>query len=247
MIEVRQLTVRAGGHGRLLASDVDFHLRRGDVMAVLGPNGRGKTTLLRTLLGLQSAAAGQVRLDGPAAYVPQRTGSVFSYPVLSMVTMGRARHLRWWQSPRPMDFTHARHCLQLVGLPDKAQSSFNALSGGEQQLVHIASALASESPILVLDEPMSALDLANQSRVLAILRRLAQQGLTIVFSTHNPQHALHVASHTLLMAPASCQAGCTSDMCSPERLRQVYQISVTLASAQSHDGRQVTGVVPIYE
>lgn len=248
MIEVRDLDVRAGGNGRCLLSGLSLDVAAGQVMAVLGPNGRGKTTLLRTLLGLLPAAAGKVRLGGHAAYVPQQGESTFPYPVLSMVAMGRARHLRWWQSPGREDMSVAQACLEAVGLGGLAGRSFHELSGGQKQLVHIARAMASASPIVVLDEPMAALDLRNQDLVLGILARLArEQRLCIVFSTHSPQHALHIADQTLLLYPDACEAGPTQQVCEAGRLGRVYQMPVALGEAQDVSGRPVRGVIPLFQ
>lgn len=248
MIEVSNLEVCVAGKGKTLLSGLNLTLAAGQIMAVLGPNGRGKTTLLRTLLGLLPAGAGTVRLGGHAAYVPQQGESMFPYPVLSMVAMGRARHLRWWQSPGRADMSVAAGCLEAVGLGELAQRSFHELSGGQKQLVHIARAMASASPIIVLDEPMAALDLRNQDLVLGILARLArEQQLCIVFSTHSPQHALHVSDQTLLLYPEGCEAGPTRLMCEAERLGRVYQMPVALGQAQDASGRLVQGVIPLFQ
>lgn len=245
-IQTQGLAIQAGG--RVLQEGIQLQLDAGSILAVLGPNGRGKTTLLRTLLGLQPAATGAVTLAGHAAYVPQHTETLFPYDVLSMVTMGRARHLRWYASPGSADLAIARASLQAVQLEGLEGANFQSLSGGQKQLVYIARAIASESPIVVLDEPMAALDLHNQNLVLGILRRLArEQGLTVVFSTHQPQHALHIADQTLLMYPDGCEAGPTAQMCSNERLARTYQLAVQVSRVMLADGRSVTGVIPLFE
>lgn len=244
MLEARDLSV--GIDGRLLAAHVDFQVGPGEVVAVLGPNGRGKTTLIRTLLGLLPPLAGQVLRTATYAYVPQQQPMPFAYDVLSIVTMGRARHLKWYQSPSPQDYEIARACLDEVQLGRLAGRPYSALSGGQQQLVAMARALASASPLLVLDEPTAALDLHNQDIVLSVLHRLCQsRQLGVVFTTHQPQHALHIAHKTLLMYPQACSFGPSSEVCSAAHLSRLYELPIALAIIQAQ-GRSLTGTVPVF-
>lgn len=244
MLELKQLAVQAGG--RRLPGELSLSLDAGRILAVLGPNGRGKTTLLRTILGLNPPAAGAVCLQGHAAYVPQRSDALYAYDVLTMVSMGRARHLRWYAAPGARDWSIARDCLDQVGLAHLAGRPFHALSGGEQQLACIARAMASASPIIVLDEPAAALDLRNQDVVLSLLRRLArEQGLAVVFTTHQPQHAQHIADQTLLMHADGCEAGATASMCVEERLSRLYGLPVRVATLRGEHG-DVLGVIPVF-
>ncbi|MFQ1064887.1 ABC transporter ATP-binding protein [Bordetella trematum] len=240
MLDITNLAVQAGT--RRLLSGLTLHLPAGAILAVLGPNGRGKTSLLKTVLGLRAPAAGTVRLGGPPAYVPQQQDMLFDYDVLTLVTLGRARHLPWYASPGKADFEIAHASLAQVGLAELARRPLRALSGGQQQLAAIARALASESPLLVLDEPAAALDLRNQDIVLTLLHRLSREhGMTVVFSTHQPQHALHIADQTLLMMPGPCEAGATAQMCTEARLSALYGLPLRLAST---GGTQ--GVIPIF-
>ncbi len=245
MVEVSDLSFAVGG--KTLCSHLNFALPRADIMAVLGPNGRGKTTLLRTLLGTHPASSGHIRFNAHAAYVPQHSDSLFNYDVLTMVTLGRSRHLRWYQSPTRHDFRFAHECLDILRLAHLAPKPFNALSGGEKQLVTIARAIASASPILILDEPASALDLSNQNVVLTALRRLAKErNITIIFTTHHPQHAQHIADYTLLLYPKAESAfDLTRNVCTDEHLTRLYGLPVRVASLPQQD-RRIDYAIPIF-
>ncbi|RVT89988.1 ABC transporter ATP-binding protein [Rhodovarius crocodyli] len=196
-----------GGHGyrpgQWLFRHLDFRVAPGEVMAVLGPNGRGKTTLLRGLCGTLAWREGRVRLGGALGYVPQALATETGYTALEMVLMGRSRFHGRFGTPGRADVARAEACLDEVGLADVARSRFDRLSGGQRQLALLARALATDCAALVLDEPASALDLANQGVMLRLLRRLAaEKGLAILFTTHHPDHALAIAHQALLMLPA---------------------------------------------
>ena len=211
MLEARELGF--GFPARRVGSDVSLRVARGQTLAVLGGNGAGKTTLLRTLLGLLEPQAGTVELDGvpvaalsPAqrargiAYVPQQHVPPFAFTVEDMVLMGRAARVSAFARPGATDRAAAARALQRLRIDGLAQRAVTELSGGERQLMLIARALAQEAPILVLDEPTASLDFGNRARVLAELDRLRASGLSIVFSTHEPEQALAHADHALLLA-----------------------------------------------
>jgi len=184
---------------RWLFRDVSHRLAPGEILTVLGPNGRGKTTLLRCVAGLNTPTEGRIRADGAIGFVPQSHHTTFAYTVLDMVLMGRARHLRPLATPGHRDHELALSALERVGLAHLAARDYPTLSGGERQLVLIARAIASEGPVLVLDEPASALDLRNQGRVLHLLRGLADEGRIIALTTHHPDHAMEIADTAMLM------------------------------------------------
>jgi iron complex transport system ATP-binding protein len=212
---------------RWIFRNLDLEIARGASLALLGPNGRGKTTLIRALIGTQPLTEGTRQAPAIVGYVPQ-AGSPVAYPVLDMVVMGRAQALGVFGSPSAEDYHTARAALSTVGLAAVVSRSFDEISGGERQLVLLARALATGAQTIVLDEPASALDLANQHRLLVILNDLRRNGnYTIIFSTHLPQHALHATDETvLMMSEHKTLRGLTVDMLSEENLEQTYHVPV---------------------
>lgn len=205
-----------------------FRVDSGRVLAILGPNGRGKTTLLKTIIGLLPLSEGEIKIDGRIGYVPQHAAAMFPYSVLDMVVMGRARQIKLFESPKKADYELAFNALCVLGLSDFVHRNFLELSGGEKQLVLIARALVSECSVLVLDEPASALDFKNQNLILRTLKNLSRnQGLTIIFTTHFPQHAVHLADQVLLMyAPEEYRFGTAEDVLTDGHLKSLYGMEV---------------------
>lgn len=204
-------------------------------MAVLGPNGRGKTTLLRCAAGVLHPREGEVRRRCPVGFVPQAFGSAFAYRALDMVLMGRARHLSAWSSPGRRDRAIANDALQRVGMTALSERPFPTLSGGEQQLVLVARAICSESEVLMLDEPASALDLSNQGRVLTLLRSLANDGLGVVLTTHNPDHAQRIADDVVLMGANGVRCGTKDSLLDDDALTDLYGVRVKTVRFE-HEG-----------
>jgi iron complex transport system ATP-binding protein len=211
--------------------DLDFHLRAGEITAILGPNGRGKSTLLRVLAGLLKPSAGRATANSRSGFVPQEFSGSFPYTVLDVVLMGRARHIRLFRTPAKIDIDAAMEALGATGMASHANRSIDSLSGGERQLVLIARALAGDNEVLLLDEPASALDLKNQDVVLTLLAKLADsQKLAIAFTTHQPNHAAAIADRVLLMLPgAETIFGATEDVMTEVNLERLYGIPVRSA------------------
>jgi iron complex transport system ATP-binding protein len=158
-------------------------VERGSTFAILGPNGSGKTTFLKLLIGALASGEGAIRATGQIAFVPQLFQVSFPYRVLDMVLMGRARRVGFFSTPSAQDEVAALQALGRLQLADLAERPFDELSGGQRQLVIFARALATEADILVLD-------LKNQGVILEWIERLSrQEGLTVVFTTHHPHHA----------------------------------------------------------
>jgi manganese/iron transport system ATP-binding protein/manganese/zinc/iron transport system ATP- binding protein len=190
MIEVRGLT---GGYvpGRPAIVDVGFSAEGGQIVGVLGPNGGGKTTLFRALLGELPVRTGDVRLRGRPAYVPQTERARLDFPVsaFDVVLMGAYGRTPWFRRVARADRDAARAALDRVGLADAAATSFGALSGGQRQRVLIARALLQQAPLLLLDEPLSGVDGVSAARIEALFGDLRAEGRTLLVATHDVRQA----------------------------------------------------------
>jgi iron complex transport system ATP-binding protein len=214
----------------------------GEIFCLLGPNGCGKTTLFKTLLGLIPPLAGEVRLNDQnlsdlrrdelakrLAYVPQSLASPFAFSVEEIVVMGRNAHRSAFAPPSKKDRQISFEALGLMGIAHLAHRQVTTLSGGQRQLVGIARAIAQESSIIIMDEPTASLDFGNQVMVLSEIRKLAARGLGIVMSTHNPDHALSLSSRVALMNHGRIVvSGLANDVLTAERIREVYGVEVCM-------------------
>jgi len=237
-LEIRDLSFGYGA--RVVGSGVDFVLPRGQVLAVLGGNGCGKTTLFRTILGLLAPLEGFIAFEGrdltrmtpPAraklfAYVPQQQATAFAFTVTDAVLMGRAANIGWFAQPAPTDRALAAEALERVGIARLAGRPMTEISGGERQLALIARALAQGADVLVLDEPTANLDYGNKLRVLQEVERLRGEGRTILLSTHDPDHALAHADRALLLANGRMLAmAAVRDALTDETLTALYGVPV---------------------
>lgn len=234
MLDAQQISFRYGRSRPWIFRDVSLRVEAGEVMAVLGPNARGKTTLLKCLAGLHEPDSGTMTAEGGVGYVPQTHQSVFSFEVLDVVLMGRARKVKIYSSPTSEDHDAALAALDRVGITHLARRDYGALSGGERQMVLIARALVSGCATLVLDEPASALDLSNQARILSVLRSLADEGMAVVMTTHHPDHALHIAERSMLMVSSEDRRiGLTRELLSGDLLTAMYGVQIVTADVDT--------------
>ncbi len=221
-----------------VAQQLDISLHAGRIVALLGPNGTGKTTLFKTLLGLLPPLSGKVYVQGQRlhewplrelahclAYVPQAQDSSLSLSVQDMVLLGRTAHVPLFSSPSAQDRSLALQSLEALGIKHLATHAYDQLSGGEKQLVLIARALAQSPAALIMDEPTASLDFGNQIKVLKHMRRLADAGMGILFCTHQPEHALRIADEVSLFKDGAIQAhGAPQQILSPERIAWLYDL-----------------------
>lgn len=236
-----------GYRDRLVGSAITIDVKEGEALALLGPNGGGKTTLLKTLLGLLPPRAGNVTLNGKPlaafsvrerarviAYVPQVHTGTFAFSVETVVLMGRTAHGSLFARPSAHDVSVASAMLARLGIPHLAQRPYTEISGGERQLVLLARALAQEPRFVVLDEPTAALDFGNQGKVLNEIEELAKSGLGVLFTTHDPNHALRAAHRVCLLRDGRIVAeGKTSAVLTRENLETLYGAPVLPVADQS--------------
>lgn len=233
---------------RQIFDDLSFHAPIGRTLAILGPNGRGKTTTLRAMLGFQKLAKGRRIAPEIVGYVPQIASKGHRLRVIDIVVMARARALGLFRQPRAEDFDAARAALDEVGALAFERAFFDRLSGGERQLVLLARALLTGSPVLVLDEPAAALDLRNQKRLLALLQKFRLDGdKAIIFTTHEPNHALAVADDALLMLPDGKYInGPVDEMITLSNLERLYGVSMREVDLNSGAGQRRRAVLPAF-
>lgn len=237
--------------------DVSVRITRGSLTGLIGPNGCGKTTLLKLLAGVLTPTSGTVSLDGAnlaslprrnvarrVAVVPQETHPAFEYTVLEMALMGRHPHLGPFQLEGPADLAIARESLEATGTLHLAERSYMALSGGEKQRVIIASALAQTPEVLLLDEPTASLDLGFQLEIGLLMQRLNRdRSATMVMATHDLNLAASLCDTLVLMRNGRVLAsGKTSEVLTPSLVRQLYDVE---ADVRLHELAGHLTVVPL--
>ncbi len=234
-------------HGRQVLKNISFSVEKGQMLAILGPNGAGKTTMLRCMMGFLKWTDGQSLLDGDdiakmkprklfskVAYVPQAKNAVMSSSVRDMVLLGRSSHYNIFGKPHAKDRQMVTDVLARLGLSAMADKSCSELSGGELQMVLIARAIVSEPQVIILDEPESNLDFKNQLIVLKTLHALTEEGITCIFNTHYPVHALRHADKALLLDKAgNVKFGSVSKVITEENMRRAFGVETVIGQIET--------------
>jgi iron complex transport system ATP-binding protein len=238
----------SAGYGPVpVLQGVDWSVRAGELWAVLGPNGTGKSTLLRGVLGGGPWARGGIRLLGRergewearalaqrVAWVPQTFESVEGFRGLELVLMGRSPHLGLWGLTSARDEALARAVLEELGVAALAERPFEALSGGERRMLLLARGLVQEPALLLLDEPTAFLDVAHQVGALERVRARVEAGLGAVAVLHDVNLAAAFATHALLLREGRVLAqGPVAQVLERERLETLYGVPLEMASAPS--------------
>lgn len=231
-----------------ILKDISLELAGHDILCLLGPNGTGKTTLLRCLLALNKIKGGSIEIDGcdlskisaknrakMMAYVPQATSMAFPYEAREMVLMGRVAHLPTGGRPTHKDRELADEAMERLGILHLRRSQFNEISGGEKQMVLVARALAQQARIMIMDEPTANLDYSNQVRMLKVIKSLAEQGYSILMTTHLPDHAFLACNKVALMRDGLLMAqGLPDEVLTSENLSKLYAAPVCVTKAALH-------------
>ena len=250
-IEVRNLRFHYGA--RPVIGDVSFSAEKGELLAVLGPNGVGKSTLFRCLLGFLKPEAGEILVDGKEmaayarralakkiAYIPQSHTPAFDHTVLDSVLMGMTAQMGVFEQPGAAQKEKAMRMLCTLGIEDLADRGCMKISGGERQLMLLARALVQNASMLIMDEPTANLDYGNSCRVMERVKRLGERGYTIIFSTHDPNQAFSYATKVLALKDGGVMAaGAPETVLTEDVLSKLYGIPVARCEVATAFGRKM--------
>ncbi|GEN25602.1 metal ABC transporter ATP-binding protein [Halomonas cupida] len=235
-LHVEDLTVSY--HGKPVLWDIDLDVPPGVMAAIVGPNGAGKSTLIKSILGLVPSVAGHVTLHGlpyrkarrRVGYVPQRSSVDWDFPTtaLDVVMMGLYGRLGWLRRPGSRERHQAREALTLVGMQEFAERQISQLSGGQQQRVFLARALVQQADVYFLDEPMAGVDATTERAIVEILRRLRDQGKTVIVVHHDLQTVRSYFDWMLILNVRVIAQGRVEDIYTAEHLRRAYGGQIAL-------------------
>jgi len=231
--------------------NVSFMAEYGEFLSVLGPNGVGKSTLFRCMLGLLTPTSGGAEIDGKPiasmgapelarhiAYIPQSHNPVFNFSVFDVVLMGTTAQLGTFSSPGKMQNEQAMHALERLGISHLKDRGYGNISGGERQLVLIARAIAQQAKILVMDEPSANLDFGNRIRVMQTVLSLTKDGYAVIQSTHDPEQAYMYSDKILaLYGGRVLKWGAPQETITDSVISQLYGVPVEVCSLREDEFR----------
>lgn len=238
--------------------DINFSLVDGDVLSILGPNGVGKTTLIKCLTGLLPWTKGETFIDGKnisamkerevwskISYIPQKRNFSFSYTGLEMVLFGSTSSLNIFERPSQKEIERAREVMKMIEIHHLADKIASEMSGGELQMLLIARSLLKNPKIIILDEPESGLDYKNQIIILDLIKKLSASGVIIVMNTHYPDHALKISNKCLLLNyDKTYKFGETIEVLNGENLKKSFSVEVKIETI-SVAGMDYESIIPL--
>ena len=250
--------LHCGYYKKEIVHGVSFSMNTGQFTCIIGANGCGKTTLLKTILGLLPSMGGSIEVAGHSitkmtdlqrarliAYIPQAHALTFPFIVSDVVLMGRTPHVGKFSKVSHADKRAAWDALCAMGIEDLADRTYTKLSGGQQQLVLIARALAQEPKLIIMDEPTASLDFGNQQIVLSRMRDLSSQGASILMVTHDPHHALYCADSVIVMGEGNILTiGTPQETITTDMLETIYGTNVDVIDVMLPDGSPSRVCVP---
>lgn len=225
---------------RLLFHNLSFQLYPGEILTILGPNGAGKSTLLDCISGIRKLLSGNIKIDDTdlsqysrktlakkISYVPQNHTQTYEFTVREYVAMGRAPYISVWSSPSEKDYQLVDNALAQLGITRLADKIYTQLSGGECQQVMIARSLVQQAKIIIFDEPTNHLDYGNQLKVLRQIKHLAQDGYSLIWTTHVPDHALMLNSKVAILERNGVwKTGLASELITENQISQLYDAKI---------------------
>ena len=250
--------ISCGYRKKVILENIDVIVGKGEILCILGPNGVGKTTFFKTLLGLIPVLKGSFFIDDKnmrdmrrseiakiIAYVPQSHTFPYPFTVKEVIVMGRTAHLGILDSPSKRDYIVTDEVMRNLNIFHLRNEVFTRISGGERQMVMIARALAQEPKFLMMHEPTSNLDYRNQVQVLLQIKALAETGISIIMTSHIPDHGFMCSTKVLLMEKYKYRIGDADEVITEENLRSAYGISVFISKAVIPMGGEVKSCIPI--
>lgn len=248
------------GYGmKSVVKDISLKVTNGEILCLLGPNGVGKTTFFKTILGFLKIQKGEILLNGEnitnwpknklakvIGYVPQAHTPPFPFSVIDTVVMGRTPHIGNLSSPSKKDIEIAEEALDRLKILYLKDKIYTEISGGERQMVLIARALTQQPEILIMDEPTSNLDFGNQIRVLKQINELSKSGLGVIMTSHFPNHAFLCSTKVALMQKNNdFKVGKVDEIVTEENLKAAYGINVKIIDTQIDKDKILKSCIPL--